>query len=720
MAKQVQIRRGTTAENDAFTGLEGEVVLDTTTKTLRTHDGVQQGGYPLKRDHATASDIVLGRSSSGAGLLEQIVCTNVGRTIIAQTSYSDVLDLIGGAPIDHEHEEGGSGASLGDYAPMIHYHGGYAGANHNHLGDYAPFVHSHAQYLTTVDATGLFLPLDGSLEMTGNLQLGGNDITSTGTIKLKSDTRITQFGINGGGTETLRIFSGVTDEYLELQGNGGGCKVTAVGENLFLEAGKDLHIRPDGNDVYLGTDGESNKSIYVYSSGVGEYLRLFASSSAMRLDAVGSEPLQFNSDDHIELLAAENIFLNPGTNNVYIGEDGVANKTVTIYSDTAGDYLTLSVDGTNSTVRAVDNNLRLNADSNVYMNPAGGNVYIGEDGDAVNAALTIRGPDAGEFFKIQQLSAGSYIDAKGRLDIDLDDEVVFQANSATNTRIYGMPSRGIELLPATSNVYIGTDGGGNKSLRLYAQDAGDYFQILTGSAGTELSSVGQYLRLNPSGALYIRPSGAGSDLMTINATTATIDVPNVYIGTDGGADKTLTMYSGVAGDYLQIDTDSNLTKIASVGTGNTLQLESATNTIQLWDSTKATQSSLRIYGGDAGDNILITSGVSTSKIEATGSQLQIESTSHIRLISDADVFITPGGGDTFVTGSLQVTHSNGEVLRLNQDDTDKGFINFAGTSSASAANSLSTWTTGNSIQGFIRAEVNGTDAWIPHYDAPTS
>jgi hypothetical protein len=44
MATQVQFRRGTTTQNNAFTGAAGEITYDTDVKTLRLHDGVSQGG----------------------------------------------------------------------------------------------------------------------------------------------------------------------------------------------------------------------------------------------------------------------------------------------------------------------------------------------------------------------------------------------------------------------------------------------------------------------------------------------------------------------------------------------------------------------------------------------------------------------------------------------------------------------------------------------------
>jgi hypothetical protein len=44
MATQVQFRRGTTTQNNAFTGAIGEITYDTQVKTLRLHDGTTAGG----------------------------------------------------------------------------------------------------------------------------------------------------------------------------------------------------------------------------------------------------------------------------------------------------------------------------------------------------------------------------------------------------------------------------------------------------------------------------------------------------------------------------------------------------------------------------------------------------------------------------------------------------------------------------------------------------
>ena len=47
MPTQLQLRRGTTSQNDSFTGAVGEVTVDTGTESLRIHDGSTAGGFEV-------------------------------------------------------------------------------------------------------------------------------------------------------------------------------------------------------------------------------------------------------------------------------------------------------------------------------------------------------------------------------------------------------------------------------------------------------------------------------------------------------------------------------------------------------------------------------------------------------------------------------------------------------------------------------------------------
>lgn len=49
MTRVLQIRRGTTTQNDNFTGMPGEITMDTDKNTIRIHDGQTLGGFEFAR-----------------------------------------------------------------------------------------------------------------------------------------------------------------------------------------------------------------------------------------------------------------------------------------------------------------------------------------------------------------------------------------------------------------------------------------------------------------------------------------------------------------------------------------------------------------------------------------------------------------------------------------------------------------------------------------------
>ena len=51
MATQVQFRRGTTAQNNSFTGVIGELSVNTSINALRIHDGSTSGGFELAKSN---------------------------------------------------------------------------------------------------------------------------------------------------------------------------------------------------------------------------------------------------------------------------------------------------------------------------------------------------------------------------------------------------------------------------------------------------------------------------------------------------------------------------------------------------------------------------------------------------------------------------------------------------------------------------------------------
>lgn len=76
MAKRVQLRRGTTAQTNTFTGAVGEVTVDTDKKTVVVHDGVTVGGTAL----AKVSEL--------SSLVPQATETVAGKAKIATTAIA--------------------------------------------------------------------------------------------------------------------------------------------------------------------------------------------------------------------------------------------------------------------------------------------------------------------------------------------------------------------------------------------------------------------------------------------------------------------------------------------------------------------------------------------------------------------------------------------------------------------------------------------------------
>ena len=61
MTKAVQRRRGTNAEHSSFTGLEGELSVNTTNDSVHVHDGATAGGFELARaDGSNVGNLAVG------------------------------------------------------------------------------------------------------------------------------------------------------------------------------------------------------------------------------------------------------------------------------------------------------------------------------------------------------------------------------------------------------------------------------------------------------------------------------------------------------------------------------------------------------------------------------------------------------------------------------------------------------------------------------------
>lgn len=162
MANAIQLRRGTTAEHSTFTGLVGEVTVDTTKDTIVVHDGTTAGGVPLAKE----SDIP-------AALTASEILTSISTVDGAGSGLdADTIDGKQLATIESEYQAyaNSAAAAVVDAAP----------ATLDTLNELAAALGDDPNFATTVtNSIASKLPLAGGT-LTGTLN--GTNISLSGTI----------------------------------------------------------------------------------------------------------------------------------------------------------------------------------------------------------------------------------------------------------------------------------------------------------------------------------------------------------------------------------------------------------------------------------------------------------------------------------------------------------------------------------------------------------
>jgi len=185
MAQILQLRRGTTAQNDAFTGAIAEVTVDTDRDSLRVHDGVTVGGkeiadlataIPLLTDATTvgpADEFVVRQSGvvkratsneflNGTGTVTATGSTT-GRTLA--TRFADMINV---------KDFGAVGNGVADDTAAIQAAMQYAATNGVPLA-----LASGGTYLVTPNIIKPSIPENSKLVVLGNNALIKQRVTST-------------------------------------------------------------------------------------------------------------------------------------------------------------------------------------------------------------------------------------------------------------------------------------------------------------------------------------------------------------------------------------------------------------------------------------------------------------------------------------------------------------------------------------------------------------
>jgi hypothetical protein len=92
MSTQVQYRRGTNAQNSAFTGALAEITVDTTNGTLRVHDGITAGGSNIATvSYVTSQISALSANSISSGTSNVRVVSSGGNVTMGVGGTANVV-----------------------------------------------------------------------------------------------------------------------------------------------------------------------------------------------------------------------------------------------------------------------------------------------------------------------------------------------------------------------------------------------------------------------------------------------------------------------------------------------------------------------------------------------------------------------------------------------------------------------------------------------------
>jgi len=217
MATQVQFRRGTSSQNDSFTGAAGEISINTSVDTIRVHDGSTQGGFELARNNL--------QNTKNVGVLTATVFRgNVNSSGVSTFANGNVL--VGGATtalvvrgdarITGILTVGTSSITLDGSSTQVN----VGSATTIHTGGFkigSSDLHSTGLTASNLNVTnnttvGGGLTVTGAIDANGGANIsGGETILSSATISDLTSGRVVLAGTSGAIQDSANLtFNGST------------------------------------------------------------------------------------------------------------------------------------------------------------------------------------------------------------------------------------------------------------------------------------------------------------------------------------------------------------------------------------------------------------------------------------------------------------------------------------------------------------------------------
>ena len=268
MATQLQIRRGTSSQVAAFTGAEGEVVVNTTNDSIHVNDGSTAGGFEMARaDLNNVSDTSLNAALTGntVSALTVTALTTGSITTTGNISFGDNDKAIFGAGSDLQIYHDGSNSYIDD-----------AGTGNLR-------VRANSLELTNADYTLSYIQA---------VNAGSVSLFHNGSTKLAT----TSTGIDVTGTATMDDAHVPSSGSYEVGGTASG--TTAIGSlsnsagklTLDTDSTRSIHFKTGGN-LRQFIDGSTGDISFYEDTGTTPKLFWDASAESLTLSGSGAGSL---------------------------------------------------------------------------------------------------------------------------------------------------------------------------------------------------------------------------------------------------------------------------------------------------------------------------------------------------------------------------------------------------------------------------------------------